>query len=354
MSFKEVIKSVLSTIIFLRVSFIFKKKLGTIKDIAFLCMKPTGIGDLLMDTPSIRLVRKAFPKAKISLITDKHVLRGNPHIDEIKIVKSFKEANCLNEKYDLVILPNKNLLASFLALKLRRKYVLGYLYSWKVSGNIEGIVGEFDVRTTHLRRQAYEVVKNLGVGDYEEDLDEVLFDSNELKFVKSSIDYKQKDRIVLIHPPGLCRSRTWPDYKYKELINRLSKRGFKIVINGASYDEEYNKTFDRPGLINLTGKLNLYELAALCSISKLVIANDCGPMHIALSQKVPTLTLWGVTDPSRRLPSKGPNEYICSEGKCKDLYYFEYESTDNRIDKISVDEVYDKSLELLDKKTKSI
>ena len=349
---KEIIKKMLSTFIYTntRIPFLFKKTLNpeNIKTILFICIKPTGIGDFIMDTPSIRLVRKAFPKARISVLTDKDLLRDNPNVDEIIIVKNYKEAWLHNKKYDLVILPNKNLIASSLAVfKLRWKYIIGYIYSWEVAGNIKGINGRFDIHKTHLRRQPYEVVKNLGVGKFVEAIDPVIFNDEELRKVKEMLYNPHNRKVVLVHPAGLCRSRTWPKEKYSELIRLLVKDNYLVVVHGAKYDEEYNKHFNQPGVLNLTGKLNLYEFSALCSQAKLVITNDGGPMHVALSTKTPTLTLWGVTDPNRRLPSNGLNKYICAEGIPRDLYYFEYESDDNRIDKISVEEVYQEAINML-------
>ena len=42
-----------------------------------------------------------------------------------------------------------------------------------------------------------------------------------------------------------------------------------------------------------TGKFSIGELAAAMSRCQLIITNDSGPMHVAISQKVPIVAMYG-------------------------------------------------------------
>jgi len=57
-----------------------------------------------------------------------------------------------------------------------------------------------------------------------------------------------------------------------------------------------------PGALDLTGKTSLTELVALLERSKLVIANDSGPMHIAAAAGAPIVALFGPTLPAHFAP----------------------------------------------------
>ena len=46
-----------------------------------------------------------------------------------------------------------------------------------------------------------------------------------------------------------------------------------------------------------TGKFSIGELAAAMSRCQLIITNDSGPMHVAISQKVPIVAMYGPSHP---------------------------------------------------------
>ncbi|MCG6956534.1 MAG: glycosyltransferase family 9 protein, partial [Gemmatimonadetes bacterium] len=50
------------------------------------------------------------------------------------------------------------------------------------------------------------------------------------------------------------------------------------------------------------GATDLPGLAALLSVCHLVVTNDTGPMHLAGAVGVPTVTLWGPSDPGEVRP----------------------------------------------------
>ena len=52
-------------------------------------------------------------------------------------------------------------------------------------------------------------------------------------------------------------------------------------------------------VINLCGKTSLRELAAVISLSKLVLSPDSAAMHLASSLQVPVISLYAIHDPKR-------------------------------------------------------
>ena len=61
-----------------------------------------------------------------------------------------------------------------------------------------------------------------------------------------------------------------------------------------------------PALINLAGRTDLGQVAALARRAVAVVGNDTGPVHVTAMVGVPTLVLMSrVTDPVRMLP-RGP------------------------------------------------
>ena len=365
---KGLIKFFLSIFLRLLLSFTRKKpydhEIG--KSILFIVVKPTGIGDLLMDTPSIRKIRNKYPDKKISLLTDRDMFGRTKLFDEVIIIKGFlnqlKYSLKNRRKYDLVILLNKNLLASILSFPLFNIYLLGYVHSWKVTSNIKDVKGEFKIYKTHLHHMGLEVIKNLGFKDQSWKMERLRHNKEELARVKDLIIYSPKEKLVVVNTPCIWPSRAWPKKSYIKLIKMLLKENYKVVVHGGPGDYKYNKDIDyvfeeEPLYIDVTGKVNMYESSALFKLCDLMITNDAGPMHIGISEETNLLSLWGPTDPWRRIPLNLINRkfhFICPEGICEDAYNFERPPRSyDRMKYITPKKVFDKAIHLL-KKPKNI
>ena len=66
----------------------------------------------------------------------------------------------------------------------------------------------------------------------------------------------------------------------------------------------------------LTGKLTLQELAALLKKCAVVITTDSGPMHIAVTQSVPLVTMFGASPVPGFYPYDGKDILIKTPETC--------------------------------------
>ena len=74
-----------------------------------------------------------------------------------------------------------------------------------------------------------------------------------------------------------------------------------------------------PGLINLAGRTDLGQVAALARRAVAVVGNDTGPVHVTAMVGAPTLVLMSrVTDPVRMLP-RGPTVHWLKRENLADL-----------------------------------
>ncbi len=133
---------------------------------------------------------------------------------------------------------------------------------------------------------------------------------------------RSTDFLVVINPGGNWQLKRWPKENFSKLSDRLIKEyGAKVIISGAQGDFGLAKDIaahmqERP--IILCGKTTLGQLAALMSKVHLVISNDSGPMHIAVSQKAKVIALFGPTSPGVSGPY-GRGEYLViqAQGDCE-------------------------------------
>jgi ADP-heptose:LPS heptosyltransferase len=155
------------------------------------------------------------------------------------------------------------------------------------------------------------------------------------------------DKIAGVNPGSSWKSKQWPIEKYAELSKRLvDKDGMKVVVFGSSEERtraEKIKALAGDGVVVNSGESSLREAALLISGCSVFISNDSALMQIAAIQDVPTIGVFGSTNPAYRRPCREGNIAIfravdcspCSSPECKldfEKYYC--------LSSISVDEVY--------------
>ena len=99
-------------------------------------------------------------------------------------------------------------------------------------------------------------------------------------------------------------AKAWPAANWTRLATELAKRGLNPLVVGAGNEIDLANGIcaGQPQLVNLAGKLSLGQLAAVISQARLVVGVDSMPIHLASLLGVPTLGLFGPTDPGRYRP----------------------------------------------------
>ncbi len=100
---------------------------------------------------------------------------------------------------------------------------------------------------------------------------------------------------ILIFPGSGHRLKNWPLDKFLRLGNKLISMGEKVSFvlgpvereGGLVIEDGFDVIFPR----------DLRELHEILLLGKLVIGNDSGPMHLAGFNNVPTVSIFGPTDP---------------------------------------------------------
>lgn len=327
------------------------------------------IGDVLFSTPAIRALRQAYPGAYIACMVVprcREVLELNPHLDELIIYDEKREYKGLTGKlrliaalkarrFDIVFLFHRSLTRTLMVALSRIKERVGiynpkrgFLLTEKVAPSGDGIhkVEQFlkIVRT----KDAVGSSKNmeLFIGKEDETFAEEYLISQGIK----------KDRLlVILNPGGNWDLKRWPAVNFAKLGDGLVDMfGARILITGAEKDVElgekiYSIMKHKP--VVSCGDTTIRQLAAFMKRSNLVIANDSGPMHIAVSQSAPTIALFGPTDPKVTGPY-GEGRYLVIQkapvrAGCKSPCY-NLRCEDNACMKaISVEDVLDAARALL-------
>ena len=104
-------------------------------------------------------------------------------------------------------------------------------------------------------------------------------------------------------------SKRWPTGHFAQLAQKLitSNPNSQIILLGSKGDhalaqEIHSQSKQDARIHNWCGDTSLDEAIALISVSKAVISNDSGLMHIAAALKTPQVAIFGSSDPSHTPP----------------------------------------------------
>jgi len=121
---------------------------------------------------------------------------------------------------------------------------------------------------------------------------------------------------IIFLPGARWDNKRWPAQNFIELVNLLRRNPeLKVAILGSREDFELGRAIAaaNPGCcLNLAGQTSMSEMIEWIRLSRLVITNDTGPMHVAAALAKPVVAIFGPTDPR----STGP--YRQSENVLQD------------------------------------
>lgn len=272
------------------------------------------LGDLTLTTPFIHALRKAAPDAHITFLADeklKDVVLHNPYLDEvITIDKKGRDNSILalvvcarklsKMDFDVVINLHPNERCSFICALTKTKVRAGTAhpllkFKWDVFTPLN--------RKIHAAEMYMDILKQLGVEEIEHNGLEI-FPSEENKQLAEKFWREngvfQTDKLVGFNIGSAVVTKRWASERFAQVADTLAAKGYKPVFFGGTMDEEMvqaavSKMKTTP--VVATGAFTIGTLAAAMKRCSLIITNDSGPMHVAISQKVPIVAMYGPSSP---------------------------------------------------------
>ncbi len=288
-----------------------------------LCIKPRGIGDIILSTIIFENLTNHFPLAKIDYLTEhfaKPALKYNPLVNKIITMHSkefsLKVALRLRkEKYDMVIDLWSNPRSAQITFLSGAKYKVGYAYRGRKYAY--NILGTSSKGAVHSAEHNLELLKPLGVKIISKNIHYYIGENDKRFADEYFFNNNLSDKIVFgIIPAGGWDSKRCDKHKWVEICQE-SARNFNckfLVLWGPG--DEGDANFIKENLKDdclLAPKSSVNEMAALISKCNVAIANDSGPMHISAALKVPTLGIFGPTNPKAHGPYSPNSDYIIKE-----------------------------------------
>jgi heptosyltransferase-2 len=152
-----------------------------------------------------------------------------------------------------------------------------------------------------------------------------------------------------IHAGGLYgRAKHWGDARYCEVADRLRAGGYDVVLLTSPGERQQAETIAAScnGLPMIGQDGDVLHLAAAISHCSVIITNDSGPLHLATALAVPSVSIFGPTDPGRTV-IPGASRVIRKAFACQPCYRRECPLGHHRcMAEITVDDVFDAAVGL--------
>jgi ADP-heptose:LPS heptosyltransferase len=110
---------------------------------------------------------------------------------------------------------------------------------------------------------------------------------------------KSKEKTIVLHPKSQGSAMEWPIESYLELTKQLVSKGYTVFFTGTEREGLLFRHLlpEDPAVVDLTGKLDLYQLIYFISKVKNLVACSTGPLHIAGFTGINTIGLFSPKRP---------------------------------------------------------
>lgn len=275
-----------------------------------LMIRLSSLGDVILSTFALRLIRKKFPDAHIDFLVAKEyaqALRLNPHIQNVfeydkslpfskHLLKTLSLFNQLH--YDIILDLQNNLRSRVFALgKAERVFRLNKRRFYKLS-----------LVCLKKRRVNFEHISLLYKNtlpyliDFDDGLGLELWTSKDSNgYVPFNKEKKLKNiQNIAIAPGAKHFTKRLTRKLATQIIKQiLDKFDAKVFLIGGIEDFAYCKelVIDSARVFNLCGEFDVLGTAAFLDDCDLVISADSAAVHIASARKVPIIVIYASTVP---------------------------------------------------------
>jgi ADP-heptose:LPS heptosyltransferase len=261
-----------------------------------LAVRNDRFGEFLLNIPAFRALKQSFPEARLSLVVSPACaeLAGLvPYADDI--IRWAQDRHSWREIF------------AFSRLLKKKKFGLCVIFNPSAEFNLISFLAGIPLRVGYDRKRAFLLnkktpdLKHLGKKhEVEYNLELAALagaktDDLSLCLPLKGEDSRQAGLTVALHPWSSDPSKLWPIENFRALASRLAGLGRQVIIVGGKEEAQKSPVYFSglgSGIVDLSGKTTLVELAALLKKCALLVSADSGPMHLACCVGTPVLALF--------------------------------------------------------------
>lgn len=292
------------------------------------------IGDAIMTIPAVDSIRATYPKAYIAVLAKPWVAdiyRLFSSVNEIIIFENkydnalgvFQLAHLLRKKkFDAAILLQNAIEAAIIALTAGIPQRAGYNSDGRGFLLTNRVQRSQEIKRLHQTDYYLEMVKALGCASVNKEmhLETKISRIDAQRILRKYMPDPQKEIICLAPGATYGPAKRWFPERFAKVADKIAAElPCQIILLGGKSDWDVAEEVGRyagTDLLNLTGKTNLEEAIYLISQCRIMISNDSGLMHIAGALNVPTIAIFGSTNPATTSPVGNQSIVVHQEVSC--------------------------------------
>jgi heptosyltransferase I len=299
-----------------------------------LIVRLSAMGDVIHTLPAAQALRDAFPHAVIGWLVEERWTEllcapgsprrgprspGRPLVDWVHVVrltgwrKSLFEMPTLEQiarvwndvrsvNYQVVVDLQGAIRSAVLARMSRAPVIYGARQTRESPATLFYTRQEI-ARGAHVIEQHLSLVEVLTGNRSHPEPVQVPRDLATEQRIRERLAEAGLENLAIINPGAGWGAKRWPAQRYGAVARALACRGLRSIVNyGPGEDHLAHEAEQASEGAAKAFAFSLTELIALTRRAKLFIGGDTGPLHLAAALQVPTVAIFGPTDPARNGP----------------------------------------------------
>ena len=279
---------------------------------AILVIQLKRLGDLVLTTPALSILRRVYPAAKITLLIDRDsraLAPAIPAVDQVWIYRYSKSfwINLFKARFDLCLDFTGNDRSALFSLLSKAPKRIGFgfvarrpIQPWAYSQLVPS-----SVRDRHTVDHYLDLMRPFA--DFDSDVKIELHLPRQARNTVAELinGLSLPPAYFVVHPGAARVEKYWLADRWAQVVAYAQAR-FKLpcVITGGSDSRELQhvsglllRTQDYSAIFNLAGKVDLLASAAVIERAAFFIGVDTVAAHFAAAFRRPSITLFGPTNP---------------------------------------------------------
>lgn len=297
-------------------------------------LRALQLGEMLCAVPALRALRSECPRASITLVglpwAQSLSDRLSQYVDDFMPFPGFPGfpeqpphppafarfvLDARSRSFDLAVqMHGDGRISNRVARLLHARRIAGFRRKGEADADIDAEAGDRNawlryVDRGHEIRRLLALTRFLGCEERDETLEFPLLPADLAELRESGLARDlAPGRYICVHPGAGSGERRWPAARFAAVADALHEAyALPIVVIGSPDPDEREARTElrarmRSPAIDAAAPISSGALAALLADARLLVAADGGVSHLASALRLPSVIVFGASDPSRWAP----------------------------------------------------